>query len=415
MCKRKVKRIDLYSILLLKKNNDFCYSYIFSIMKTLLTIFFSTLTLCAFSQNKSKLKVIETGIETFKMTDSGQPESQQTWTVMPQVKIDIYETGGIQGNNNKVTFYTDKETFEVTVSLKKPVYDFIFLYKGDSCYTRVHFNQIPNYLDTLRKGKKYNPSEMVELPKFTYQDMNHPELVSLRKKYNLDSIAGNASEVQKMINLMHWVHNSIKHDGQHDIPKIKNADNLIQACKDTIRGLNCRGLAITLNEFYLAMGFKSRYVTCMPRELEFNDCHVINMVFSNELSKWIYLDPTNNAYLMDEKGTLLSIEEVRQRMIEKKTLILNPDANWNNLEVTDPTFYLTYYMAKNLYRIECPISSEYNFETKAPNKTVEYIELLPMNALNQVPSKKEFSNSEVNSKFIEYKTNNPIIFWASPM
>jgi hypothetical protein len=71
------------------------------------------------------------------------------------------------------------------------------------------------------------------------------------------------------------------------------------------------------------------------------------MVFSNDLKKWIYLDPTNNAYIMDEKGTLLSIEEVRQKMIENKPLILNPDANWNNLEVTDPTFYLTYYFTSN--------------------------------------------------------------------
>lgn len=383
-------------------------------MKAIFSFFFLSFTLSAYSQNKTNLKVIETGIETFKMTDSGEPKSEKTWTVSPLTKIDIYEAGGFLSNHNVVTFYTDKETFEVKVSLKKPVYDFIILYKGDSCFTRVHYNQVPDYLDTLRKGKKYNLTEKSELPKFTYQDMNHPELVSLRKKYNLDSIAGTANEVQQMINLMHWVHNTIQHDGQHDIPQIKNADHMIQACKDTIRGLNCRGLAITLNECCLAMGFKSRYVTCMPRELEFEDCHVINMVYSNELKKWIYLDPTNNAYIMDEKGTLLSIEEVRQRMIDKKPLILNPDANWNNLEATNPDFYLTFYMAKNLYRIQCPISSEYNFETPAQNKTVEYIELLPLNALNRVPSKKEFSKGETNSKFIEYNTNDPIRFWAKP-
>lgn len=383
-------------------------------MKSLLSLLFLSITLWTFSQNKTKLKVIETGIETFKMTDSGQPKSEKSWTVSPQTKIDIYEADGYLSNHNLVTFYTDKETFKVKVSLKKPVYDFIILYKGDSCYTRVHFNQVPDYLDTLRKGKKYNLTEKSELPKFTYQDMNHPELVSLRKKYNLDSIAGDASDVQQMINLMRWIHNVIQHDGQHDIPQIKNADHLIQECKDTKRGLNCRGLAITLNECFLAMGFKSRYVTSMPRALDFEDCHVINMVFSNELNKWIYLDPTNNAYLMDEKGTLLSIEEVRQRMIEKKPLILNPDANWNNLEATNPDYYLAFYMAKNLYRIQCPISSEYNFETPAPNKTVEYIELLPLNALNSATHKKESFNSNTGSKFIQYVTYDPVRFWAKP-
>lgn len=383
-------------------------------MKTFLSLLFLSFALSSYGQKQSKLKVIETGIETFKMTDSGQPESEKLWTVSPQTKIDIYEADGLLGNQNVVTFYTDKETFEVKVSLKKPVYNFIILYKGDSCYTRVHFNQVPDYIDTLQKGKKYNLTEKSELPKFTYQDMNHPELVYFRKKYNLDSIAGSASEMQQMINLMHWVHNTIQHDGQHDIPKIKNADHMIQACKDTSRGLNCRGLAITLNECFLAMGFKSRYVTCMPRELEFDDCHVINMVYSNELKKWIYLDPTNNAYIMDEKGTLLSIEEVRQRMIEKKPLLLNPEANWNNLEATDPEYYLTFYMAKNLYRIQCPTSSEYNYETPAQNKTLEYIELLPLNALNSVPQKKESTKSDTGSKFIQYVTYDPVRFWAIP-
>ncbi len=144
-------------------------------MKAILSFFFLSLTLSAYSQNKTNLKVIETGIETFKMTDSGQPESEKYWTVSPQTKIDTYISDGLLSNHNVVTFYTDKETFEVKVSLKKPIYDFIILYKGDSCFTRVHYNQVPDYLDTLRKGKKYNLTENSELPKFTYQDMNHPE------------------------------------------------------------------------------------------------------------------------------------------------------------------------------------------------------------------------------------------------
>ena len=50
-------------------------------MKVILSFFFLSLTLSAYSQSKTNLKVIETGIETFKMTDSGQPESEKYWTV----------------------------------------------------------------------------------------------------------------------------------------------------------------------------------------------------------------------------------------------------------------------------------------------------------------------------------------------
>lgn len=59
-------------------------------------------------------------------------------------------------------------------------------------------------------------------------------------------------------------------------------------------------MAQMLNECYLAMGFKSRFITCMPKVM-INDCHVINAVYSNTLNKWLWMDPTFNAYVTDEK------------------------------------------------------------------------------------------------------------------
>ena len=57
---------------------------------------------------------------------------------------------------------------------------------------------------------------------------------------------------------------------------------------------------------------------------------LINSVYSQQLQKWIWIDPTNNAYVKDENGNLLSIAEVRDRLIHNKPLVLNEDANWNN-------------------------------------------------------------------------------------
>ena len=61
-----------------------------------------------------------------------------------------------------------------------------------------------------------------------------------------------------------------------------------------------------LNECYLAMGFKSRYVTCFPK-VYINDCHVINSVYSNTLHKWIWMDPTFAAFM--SKDEIKHIEE----------------------------------------------------------------------------------------------------------
>jgi hypothetical protein len=158
------------------------------------------------------------------------------------------------------------------------------------------------------------------------------------------------------------------------------------------------------------MGIKSRIVTCYPKDsLKIDpDCHVINSVYSESLKKWLWIDPTFNAYVMNEKGEMLSIEEVRECIITDKTLILNPDANWNNQNPQTKENYLENYMAKNLYMLECPAISEYNMETFQQEKNISYIKLLPLDYENQKPDKEES-----DGKLTVYKTNNPKAFWEN--
>ena len=267
-----------------------------------------------------------------------------------------------------------------------------------------------DYLFILKKANKYNLSDSRPLPKFNYQSSDNPNLMALRKGFNLDSIAGQGNDVLKILNLLQWVHNLIPHDGNHDNPEVKNALSMINVCKKDDRGLNCRGLALVLNECYLAMGIKSRIVTCYPKDiLKIDpDCHVINSVYSESLKKWLWIDPTYNAFVMNENGEMLSIEEVRERLINEKTLILNPNANWNNKQTQTKEGYLKNYMAKNLYMLECPATSEYNMETHREGKTISYIKLLPLDYDNQKPDK-----VESEGMITVYKTNNPKVFWGN--
>lgn len=273
-----------------------------------------------------------------------------------------------------------------------------------------------DYFFILKQAGMYNNKDDREIPAFTYQSADDSNLRALRKGFNLDSIAGEGSDILKMINLLRWVHNLIPHDGNHANPQVKNAMYMISVCKKENRGLNCRGLATVLNECYLAMGFKSRFVTCLPKDsLKVDpDCHVINMIYSTSLQKWIWMDPTNNAYVMDEQGMLLSIEEVRDRIILGKPLLLNPDANWNNKVSKTKEDYLYNYMAKNLYLLQCPVSSEYNTETEAEGKTVNYITLTPVVYFNQQKKAFEEKNKKSNTTYKMYQTNNSEIFWKKP-
>jgi hypothetical protein len=271
-----------------------------------------------------------------------------------------------------------------------------------------------DYLSILKRAGKYNLSDNRHLPAFSYQASDNPNLLALSKGFNLDSIAGQGSDLLQILNLMHWIHDLVPHDGMNGNPEVKNAMSMINVCKKDNRGLNCRGLALVLNECYLSMGIKSRIVTCYPKDsLKIDqDCHVINSVYSESLKKWLWIDPTFDAYVMNEKGELLSIEEVRERLITDKTLILNPDANWNNQSAQKKEEYLENYMAKNLYILECPASSEYNMETSSEGKTYNYIRLLPLDYFEQEPQKVEEKGEKSNSIWIHYKTNNPNLFWG---
>jgi hypothetical protein len=274
---------------------------------------------------------------------------------------------------------------------------------------------VGDFIFILKKAEKYNNADNRPLPPFTYQTADNPGLSELRKAFHLDSIAGSGNDVSKVLNVMHWLHNFISHDGMYENPPVKNAKEMIAYCRQHRTGLNCRGLATVLNECYLSLGFKSRFVTCLPKDsLHIDpDCHVINMVYINKLNKWVWVDPTNDAYVMDEKGNLLSIEEVRERLVNGKTLILNPDANWNHKTSTIKDEYLYSYMAKNLYMIECPASSQYDTETAKQGKTVDYIKLIPLDYFSQKPDKSQ-ETGKSGLSMINYNTNNSSLFWAKP-
>ena len=256
-----------------------------------------------------------------------------------------------------------------------------------------------DFMWILRQAGPYDSSAPTDsLPRFRYADPNDRDLVRVREYFNLDSIAGAGDEISKIKNLLAWVHNTIRHDGSSYNPEEKNAIALYEICKKEDRGVNCRMMAQMLNECYLAMGFKSRYVTCLPKSY-INDCHVINVVYSNTLDKWLWVDPTWNAYVMDDKGNLLSISEVRDRLKKGEFMTVNEDANWNHKTPCTNDYYLDYYMSKNLYYLQCSDCSGFNNETYVEGKRRPvYITLSPTGE----PYDKRWS------------TSNESWFWASP-
>ncbi|MES2064826.1 MAG: transglutaminase domain-containing protein [Bacteroidota bacterium] len=273
---------------------------------------------------------------------------------------------------------------------------------------------VADYKYILQKAEKFNPNDKRVVPAFSYQPATDPNLVAIRKNFKLDEIAGNGNDASKAINILKWVHNTVQHDGQHESGiQLINANEIISKATSKKIGVSCGELATTLNECYLAMGWKSRKVYCFPKDslnVDY-DSHVINVVYLPSLSKWVWMDPTNNAYVMDENKNLLGIAEVRERIIKNQPLFVNDDANWNNREKITKEFYLDNYMAKNLYRVYSPQRNEYNYETRDKDKTITYISLLPLEYFKQSPDKSEDKNKETNFTIERYRTNNADAFW----
>ena len=234
-----------------------------------------------------------------------------------------------------------------------------------------------DYLYILQHAPEYTRTQPADsLPRIVYAQADEPDLKRVRDYFRLDSVAVAGDELATIKRILTYIHNKIRHDGQNGNPTDGyNSINFAEACKDGSRGLNCRGLATVLNECYLSMGIPSRVITCMPKTY-INDCHVINAVYSSTLGKWLWIDPTNNAWVTDDQGNLLSIQEVRARLRSGQPVRVNEEANWNNERKTTTEAYLYEYMAKNLFYLESWTRYGFNTERDRENP-INYIFLQP--------------------------------------
>jgi len=266
-----------------------------------------------------------------------------------------------------------------------------------------------DYQYILQKYARYENKRKVESFNFTYESFNSEYLVKIRQLFNLDSIAGGGDEISQITRLMKWVHDIIRHDGSSLNPERKNAFDIINVCKIENRGVNCRMMATVLNEVYLAMGFYSRHLTCMPKDNLDSDCHVVNMVFSRKLNHWIYVDPTFEVLLQDQNGQYLSPEAIRKRMVSKDSIHVANTLNWNgkpyNGMFGDGKSGYLEYMTKNFFWFTCPIDSRSSYETN--NTQLHYIGLVPVGF-------KEY-DFKVPAGSKTQVTNQPAAFWKSPI
>lgn len=239
-------------------------------------------------------------------------------------------------------------------------------------------DEVKTMLDILKESPAY-AADTIKKPDFAYVLPSDSMLTATRLHFNLDSIAGTGSDVERIKNLLYWVHDNIRHDGNNGLPKgPRSLQNIYYSARRDSCGWNCRALAIALTEALLAEGIPARYLTCESKKWDSDqDCHVICVAWSESLNKWIWVDPTFAAYVADENGLLLHPGEVRYRLQNDLPLVLNADANWNNEYFETKEDYLEDYMAKNLYIMSANLLNQAEPEGMSAHKQGYAAALVP--------------------------------------
>ena len=147
---------------------------------------------------------------------------------------------------------------------------------------------------------------------YFYADETDTNLTKLRDLYDLDTVAGDGPETERIINLMEWVHRLAEHANEPEFPAAINAFTLINLAQVQHKSINCYMKTVILSEVYLAMGLNSRQTHLLPYANEDQESHFITSVYSTSLGKWILMDPDFGVYVTDNKGVILGVKEIRR-------------------------------------------------------------------------------------------------------
>ena len=206
------------------------------------------------------------------------------------------------------------------------------------------------YSGMLKMMSNFDRPECIT-PVYNYECEN----AELAMRYDLGKVAGEGSELTQALNLLNWLSSNTFHSGEYDNSIPFNALDLLEYTfgQPIGKGVNCMALSKILTECCLAVGLKARIVYIMPFNPYEADNHVVTVVFVQDLDKWVMLDPSYNAYMMDSDGVILSPWEARQVLAEQGEIRLNDGYNYNGDytgEVTGETHgYYVEYIAKDLF------------------------------------------------------------------
>ena len=182
--------------------------------------------------------------------------------------------------------------------------------------------------NTGMQAKVINNGEIIPSSyPFAYENLNHLELKKFREDHKLDEVVkGAKSEFEVMMLLLNWAYRvpitqtdySWNWNDVTVTPVISEGTGLPQLngpFKDRRMSGMCLYPTQALIGAFLSMGYQARHININSEGMS---GHEVTEVWSNELNKWVYVDPTIDTYYFNqETGIPYNLLEIHNLLAEQ--------------------------------------------------------------------------------------------------
>ncbi len=154
-----------------------------------------------------------------------------------------------------------------------------------------------------------NYSGPLDIAPYDWEDINRPEMDTLRSRYRLREVMGNdGDEFTRMKRLLNWVATRWVHDGSNMAP-VRTALAILGEADKGGR-FCCANYADVLIGCFRSLGYPIRFVGLRGDDAAYNmgGGHGCVEVWSDEYQKWILLDGQNNAWWQSDSIPLSAYE-----------------------------------------------------------------------------------------------------------
>ncbi len=145
----------------------------------------------------------------------------------------------------------------------------------NNIYADLNYSHEDN-LYFLNLFSKYDDSQSDEKLQFLFEDKNSSELIRVSKILNLENIVGFGDELQKLSKLKQYASDILSFDGRflrNREFEYMNSLEIIDSAKKLGFSLNCRYKSFIFTQILLSVGYKARWVRCLPFDLRTSDAH----------------------------------------------------------------------------------------------------------------------------------------------